>query len=271
MTARLSEELVVHYESAGNGDTTVLFVPGWTMTSEVFTEQLAFFRDSPRYRFVTYDPRAHGRSSPSGSGHFFEQHGRDLHAFMETLALDNVMLGGWSAACLTVLSYIEQYGSARLSGLILIDGAPRWRGPDNHAYWVNYRYDDADGFEEMFTMGPLRDRAGFNRKLAEWMLEDASPERVAWINEVTNQTPDAVAALLNASGCFLDYRDTLAGLDGSLPLLYVVREAKQDVVADWARAHTPSARVEAFGHHMMFYERADRFNEVLMEFLAPIS
>ena len=38
-------------------------------------------------------------------------------------------------------------------------------------------------------------------------------------------------------------------------------------VSRWAARHTPSARVEAFGGHMMFWERAEEFNRVLSDFL----
>lgn len=270
-SVEVSEDLNIHYEISGAGDNVVLFVPGWTMSSAVFSEQLSFFENSTRYRFMTYDPRSHGLSTKSASGHFYEQHGRDLHNLIEALGLDQIVLGGWSAACLTILSYVNQYGAGRLSGLIMIDGAPRWKGPDNISDWINYRYDDADGSEERFTMGPLRDREAFNQWLAEWMLEDSSPDNIAWIANIANQTPDTVAALLNATGCFLDFRADLRRLEGKLPLLYVVREEKGQVVANWAGQNTPSARVEVFGKHLMFRERSKQFNALLADYLAAIN
>jgi hypothetical protein len=41
---------------------------------------------------------------------------------------------------------------------------------------------------------------------------------------------------------------------------------QEKIVSDWARAHTPVARVDAFGEHLMFWERADRFNRGLVDF-----
>ncbi|MFW6028280.1 MAG: alpha/beta fold hydrolase [bacterium] len=267
---RVSDDLTLHYEEAGTGNRVILFVPGWTMSTAVFSEQLSFFADSAEYRFLTYDPRGQGLSTKSAAGHFYEQHGRDLNGLIEALELDKIVLGGWSAAGLTVLSYIHQFGADRLSGLILIDAAPRWKGADNSTEWVNYRYDDADGAEEHFTMGPLRDREKLNREIACWMLEDPSPESIAWIRDISNHTSDTVAALLNATGGFLDYRAELMRLEGRIPFLYVVREDLGDIVANWAKNYTPGAGVAAFGKHLMFRDRAEEFNSILYEYLKKL-
>ena len=52
-----------------------------------------------------------------------------------------------------------------------------------------------------------------------------------------------------------------------MPLLYVVRAELGQRVSRWAARHTPAARVEAFGGHLMFRERADEFNRLLSDFL----
>ena len=52
-----------------------------------------------------------------------------------------------------------------------------------------------------------------------------------------------------------DYREDLIALDARVPLPYVVREEMGPRVARWAARYTPAARVEAFGGHMMFWER----------------
>ena len=65
-----------------------------------------------------------------------------------------------------------------------------------------------------------------------------------------------------------DYRKDLIALNARVPLLYVVREELGPRVARWAARHTPAARVESFGGHLMFWERAGEFNRVLSDFLA---
>ena len=171
---------------------------------------------------------------------------------------------------LDVLSYVDQFGPDKLSGLIILDGSPKSRGTDNTTEWVSYRYDDADGREEFFTMGPLRDRAATNEEFAKWMLEDTSPTNMEWVERITNQTRDEVAALLNAAGSFLDYSDLLVKLNDVVPLLYVVSEAVNAPVEQWSQKNTPKAQVFTLGKHLMFWERATEFNAVLDQFLESV-
>jgi hypothetical protein len=98
------------------------------------------------------------------------------------------------------------------------------------------------------------------------MLEDKSAANIRWVLEITQQTPDYAAALLNATSIFLDYRDDLRALEGRIPLCYLMRADQEKMVAHWARENTPSAQVAAFGEHLMFWERAAEFNQLLTEF-----
>ena len=262
----IDADLTIHYEQAGHGAVPILLVPGWTMSTRVFERQLVHFDNSESYRFVTRDPRAQGLSSKTCGGHNYEQHGRDLHRFIENLELDNMILGGWSFGCLEILSYVNQFGADRLCGFIMIDGPPRAAANDNLTEWATYRYDDADGGQEFYTRGRLTDAEATNRKFAEWMLEDRSEENIRWVLGITGQTPDAAASMLNETSIALDYRDDLRALEGKFPLWYLIRDGWDKRVADWARKNTPSARVQAFGEHLMFWERADRFNRELTEF-----
>ncbi|MCP4387381.1 MAG: alpha/beta hydrolase [Gammaproteobacteria bacterium] len=264
---KIDADLSLHYEQSGRGDITVLLVPGWTMSTRVFERQLEYFKQSTQCRFVTYDPRAQGLSSKTADGHYYEQHGRDLHAFIEDLQLDNIVLGGWSFGCLETLAYINQFGSSRLSGFIMIDGPPRAAGADNDKEWVTYRHDDADGSQAFYTLERLRNPEAANREFAAWMLENRSEDSIQWVLEITRQTPDSSASLLNATSVFLDYEADLRALEGKLPLWYLMREGSQAVVADWARKNTPSASVDAFGEHLMFWERAHQFNQALVAFI----
>jgi hypothetical protein len=52
--------------------------------------------------------------------------------------------------------------------------------------------------------------------------------------------------------------------------MYVVRAEQDTVVSGWAEINTPTARVEAFGGHMMFWEQSERFNQILDEYLSKL-
>ena len=263
----ITPEVTLHYEQVGHGDINVVLLPGWTMSTRVFERQLNFFNSSRDYRIMAVDPRSHGLSSKTEGGHTYAQHGRDMGAFFEILNLNNIVLCGWSFGTLAALSYVNQFGKDRLSGFIMLDGPPRATGESNKEDWVTYSCDDEDGLREFFTVGRLRDAHKAKVEFAKWMLEYPTKEHIDWILEITNQTPNISAGILNATAEFLDYRKDLVSINQILPTLYVVREEKGEVVSRWTRQHTPSARVESFGGHMMFWERADKFNQILEDYL----
>lgn len=267
---KVSDDLTLHYEKSGHGPIPIVFVPGWTMSSEVFVRQLEHFKSSEQYTFYSYDPRGQGRSSHTEGGHFYEQRGRDLNAFLDTLGLTGVVLAGWSYGALDVSSYLHEYGPGNLRSFILIDGTPKTVGDDNSKEWVWYRKDDSDGFRQFFTMPVLLNRQQANEDFAKWMLEDPSPENLKWVSDISNQTSDSVAALLNESGAYENYESDVKALEGKIPLLFVVRTEWSDIMKGWAAKNTPSARVEAMGKHLLFWERADEFNSVLDSFLSQI-
>lgn len=270
-TVKISDELTIHYEEAGTGNTVILFVPGWTMTTKSFERQLAAFEGSTEYRFITFDPRSHGESGQTEGGHYYAQHGRDLGAFMEALDLRNVVLGGWSYGTLSILSHVQQSGTDRLAGLVMIDGAPRGRGHDAASEWIFYTYEDKDGFERFFTLTTIEDRQALNQGFADWMLAEDSEANRKFVYDQTNKTPDTVAALLNAAGAFENFDAVLKGLEGKLPLLYFSRTEWGPVVEGWAKQNTPSAKLAPImPTHMSFWEDPEPFNAALLDFLGTI-
>jgi non-heme chloroperoxidase len=263
----IADGLRIHYEQAGHGKIPIVFIPGWAMSGAIFEHQLAYFADWTSHRAMAFDPRGQGLSAQTEGGHHYEQRGRDLNAFLDKLNLRDVILAGWSNGVLDALAYINQFGSRNLKALIMIDGTPKSSGDDNRKEWIWFTRDDADRSREGYTLGSLRDRRSTNRALAEWLLEQPTPERVAWLIEMAKQTSDTIAAVTNEAGAYMDFSADLEALDGRIPLLYAVRDEWKQVASDWCRQRTPSAEFVAFGKHLNFWERSTQFNEVLSAFL----
>ena len=271
MKVKISEELTIHYEKVGSGEKTILFVPGWDMSTVCFEKQLAAFDGSLEYTFVTYDPRGQGLSSKTEGGHFYQQRGRDLDEFIQTLDLKNIVLGGWSFGGNEVLSYVNQFGTGRLCAFIMIDAAPRTTGVDNTAEWVWYSGNDADGARQWFTTGPLLDREGTIAGFADWMLANKSSENIAFVSRMAAQTSSTVMALLNAAAEYDDYTNDLKAMESKIPLLYIVRKEWGNAASLWAKENTPSAKVRAtMNSHMSFWENPEEFNLELEAFLESI-
>lgn len=268
--ARLSDDLTLHYRQAGHGPEIILFIPGWTMSSQVFERQLEHFEASTRFRAIAYDPRGQGLSSKTLDGHTYQQHGRDLAAFIEKLGLGNIVLAGWSNGVLEMMAYIHQFGPANLKAVVIIDGTPRALGRDNTREWVWVSADDKDKLREDFTIQTLENRPAFNVKFAEWMLEAATAENIRWVDHIASQTPNFVAALTNETGTYVDYERDLKALNGKLPLLFVVREEWREVVGEWIERNAPGVELVVMGKHLMFWERSAEFNAALDRFLAGV-
>ena len=264
---QVTSELTIHYETSGHGDIAIVFIPGWTMTTEAFVHQLNHFEGSDRFRAIAYDPRGQGYSSKTVEGHTYPQHGRDLAALLEALELEKVILAGWSYGVTEQLAYLNQFGTDKIVGMIMIDTGPDVAGA-SYDEWVWYLDDDSNGYSRWFTEGTMEDRQTVITEFAKWMLEDPSPDNVAWVADMSNLTSGTVASVLNATGFYLDYSADLVALEGGMPLLYVVREDWQAPAEAWIKANTPSAQAAYLGKHLMFWERPDEFNDILDRYLA---
>lgn len=266
---KLDNDLTIHYEQTGSGDTTIIFIPGWMMSTDVFVHQLDHFEDSTKFRALTYDPRGQGKSSKPVEGHTYQQHARDLDQLIQKLDLGKVILAGWSYGVTEQLAYLNQFGADKVEAMIMIDTGPDVTGASREE-WVWYLNDDSDGYARWFTEGIIEDRESVETEFGKWMLEDPSEENIAWVSEISSQTSSSVASLLNATGFYLDYSEDLIALEGKMPLMYIVREEVKEVADKWITANTPSATAIYMGKHLMFWERPDEFNKAVDEFLSGI-
>src|SRR5271155_1562116 len=99
---------------------SILFIPGWTMPAWIWEKQLAYF--SKDYRVVAMDPRSQGESAQTSEGLYPAARARDIKAVVTQLRLAPVVLVGWSMAVNELLSYVGQFGTADIAGLVLVDG-----------------------------------------------------------------------------------------------------------------------------------------------------
>ena len=268
-TVTLDNNITIHYEQSGKGDTTIIFIPGWMMSTEVFEHQLAHFKDSKKYRALTFDPRGQGKSSKPIEGHTYQQHARDLAQLIKKLKLKDFILAGWSYGVTEQLAYVNQFGTDRLKAMVMIDTGPDITGASRDE-WVWYLNDDSDGYAQSFTVGIIEDRDRVIEEFSKWMLEEPSPKAVAWLTKIAGKTSSSVASIQNATGFYLDYSKDLISLEGKIPLMYVVREEMKAVADPWIKSNTPSATAVYMGKHMMFWERPKQFNKALDIFLSSI-
>lgn len=253
----------LYYEEAGEG-TPVVIVPGWTMTTRFFSKQLDHFADSKDLRVIVYDPRAHGRSSKTLDGANYRQHGRDLKRFIDALGLEDVVLAGWSWGGITVYSYLSQFGTDNVKGLVLIDQTPRPL-PLKDGSWNDGDIGIVKDFFDAFT----EDRVATMREFIPWMFpKGISDEEAEWMLAETMETPDIVAALLLYDGWMADFTATLR--TPGVPLLNIVREENGEAAKAYLKANDIQSEFFVKGGHGMFYDYPDAFNSTLENFVTGL-
>lgn len=267
----ISEGLQLNVATAGRGESPVLFVPGWSLSLDVFERQFIHFANSTSIRFFSFDPRGQGQSTKVADDLSAAARGVDIAGLLECLKLQDVVLGGWSQGVHDVLAYVEQFGTDRLRALVLIDGAPMAMADDNVVEWAWYRRDDADGYRNSLTKALLRNPPGAYKRFAASMLESTDPEAVDWLVSQMQQMPPMIGALSIEQGLDGNYVNTLRGLAGKIPILIVVSDQKRAAAQLWVETNIPQAFIVSMGKHMMFWERSRHFNSALDQFLGTLS
>ncbi len=255
----------MYYEERGEGS-PLIFIPGWTFTTELFGHQLAHFAKS--HRVIAIDPRSHGRSTVTLHGNNYTTHGADLAKFIKALELKDVVLVGWSFGCLNLWEYIRQEGLGNVKGVVCIDLSPKPLSVHD-GDWVEGPLDEIGGAYNAYLASPQGQRDFVAYYATEVMVQrELAPEELFWIIEQSLKTPYYVASNLFASGMFSDYMAEAKQVDETVPALYAIAEHWADTAVPFVQRHLPKTKTAVLGGHMMFWEHADRFNQLLDDFLA---
>lgn len=246
----------IHYHEAGKGP-ALLFVPGWTMTADIWEAQIAHF--SKTRRVVAIDPRGQGDSSKVTEGLHPAARARDIKTVIDTLKLAPVVVVGWSMGVPETLAYVDQFGTKDLSGVVLVDGiaGAEW-DPKISPLVVAW----AGGF--------LRDRAKQTEAFVRQMYR--TPQSEDYLKKVTAwslKTPTNTAVALFIGTMTSDLRPALAKLDKPT-LIAIAPGGMWDSLYEQMRQSVEGSRLEKFegAGHALFVDQADRFNSVLEGFLA---
>jgi non-heme chloroperoxidase len=258
---KISDDLNLFYHDTGTGP-TLLFIPGWTMSSEVFQSQLAYF--SKKYRVITLDPRSQGRSSITLENNNYTQHGADLARFIDMLHLKNVILIGWSWGCNDSYAYIRLKGVDNLKAFVCIDVSPKSSGKKGEWAFVDY-----GDWGSALIQPTMYHRYQFAKVWAQSMVEHKlNPKELNWIINESFRTPTYAALELALDAIYADYRAEAILLDKrKIPTLDFISENESWVAKEWLQKNSPHTYTKVMGKHMMFWEHPVAFNQSLDGFL----
>ncbi|WP_400162424.1 alpha/beta fold hydrolase [Brevibacillus sp. TJ4] len=255
----------IFVQDVGSGQPLV-FIPGWTFTTEVFEKQIAHFRKTNRV--IVIDPRSHGRSSIAMHGNDYATHGTDLAKVIEALELTDVTLVGWSFGCLTMWEYIRQFGTANIRSLVFVDLSAKPLSVNHEQDWVEGPLDEIAAVYTHYLRDAEKQREFIAMYAKEVMVQrELAEDELNWIVEQSVKTPHYIAANLFASGMFSDYREEARLASESVPTLTIVAEHWAETAKRFVERHAPKSAVEVLGGHMMFWEHDAKFNQILDQFL----
>jgi pimeloyl-ACP methyl ester carboxylesterase len=117
------DQVNLGYSDKGSG-ISVILIAGYSAPATSWYDQEKILLKHG-YRVIAYDRRSHGSSDNPSFGQDMATQGKDLDALMRHLQLKKAFLIGQSQGASTMWSYISQFGTARLYGLISIDQTPK--------------------------------------------------------------------------------------------------------------------------------------------------
>ncbi len=257
----------IYYEDRGSGS-PIIFIPGWTFTTELFTHQMGHF--SKTHRAIAIDPRSHGRSTTTLQGNNYTTHGTDLAKIIKALELQDVVLVGWSFGCLDLWEYIRQVGLENVKAVVCVDLSPKPLSV-NGEDWVEGPLDEIGGAYNTYIQSPKGQRDFVAYYATEVMVQRAlNEEELFWIVEQALKTPYYIANSLFASGMFSNYMAEAKQVDESLPALYIIAEHWAETAVSFVQKHFPNTKTEVLGGHMMFWEHSDKFNKLIDDFIGSL-
>lgn len=244
-----SDGVRLHYLEAGSGP-AIVFVPGWMVPGWMWEPQIGHFSKS--HRVVALDPRSQGRSEQVTEGHYPERRAQDIKELIDHLHVAPAVVVGHSMAVSELLSYVQQFGTANLAGLVLVDSQ---LGPEDPEQFF--------GFARLIA----RDRKGFIDQNESVYFRKPPPAEY-WNRLIADvlKVPNTTALALLVGGAGMDFRPALERIDK--PVLYAITpQLKED--GELLKSKVPAAQVEIFesSAHALFMDEADRFNRVLERFV----
>lgn len=243
-------------EPAAPDAPVLLFVPGWTMTAEIWEPQLRHFAQT--HRVVAVDPRSQGRSSKARDGHHAAARADDLRAVVEALELESLVLIGWSMGVTEVVAYVDRHGTDGVAALVLVDGvAGQSLEPQMASMFMEWTADfihDREAATDAFVRGMYR--------------REHPEEYLRAVVEQSLRTPTDAAVALIIGTARSDFRPALPEIDRPV-LIAVTTGSPWDPVYEEMAAMIPGARLEWFSGagHALFVDEPERFNSLLEDFL----
>ncbi len=264
-----SADIQLYYEDRGSGKPVVL-IHGWPLSGGAWERQSAMLL-AAGFRVITYDRRGFGRSSAPAAGYDYDTLAGDTAKLLDTLALRDAALVGFSMGGGEVARYMGKYGGKGVAKCVFISSiAPALRKDGNNPDGVDpavfegiKRGIEADRFAFLseFLHG------FFNKQTLGARISDAALQ-ANW--NVAAQS--SYGAMLNCVDAWLeDFRPDVQTI--KVPTLVIHGDSDQIVPAEASGKRMPQFVKQAQLHvlkgapHGCIWTHATEVERPLLEFL----
>lgn len=265
-----SDHAFLYYEDTEIGEDTIVFVPGHMCTTKFFKKNVETLQK--KHRVVCFDSRGFGNSSKPLQGNSIVRHSEDIHELIQFLHLEKVLLIGWSLSGSVAATYAYRYqAAAHLIGLGLLDACLFPFSPDawNSYNSKNYNMDDWNQKYWLWYADPETYLDNFCNRVKVGL----SPEAEAMVREEIKKTPPWIGFALHSDWCHRDCTRFLPEL--TVPVI---------IFSGLSKGHEPSMgkyyeslistyhehHIYQEGGHMLFWVKAECFNQQIEKFLQRI-
>ncbi|WP_111671905.1 alpha/beta fold hydrolase [Algoriphagus litoralis] len=255
----------LHVTDLGEGQPIVL-IHGWPLSDEMYEYQYQYL-SRKGFRVIGITLRGFGESDKPFGRYDFDVFSDDIKAVLETLKIENAVLGGFSMGGAVVLHYVTKYNAAHVSKLALFGAAaPSWKQREGAPHGIAEA--DALGLVDQ-TMTSRQDLiAGFGAAFPA-KEGNISKNVEKWLEDINLQSSpyamtESIKSLLD-----LDLRPELAKI--TIPV--AIFHGTQDKLCPFPLAeelnqgikNSSIIRFENSGH-ALFVEEAEKFNLELEKF-----
>lgn len=252
-------DIKIHYIEAGLGDRTLVFLPGWTLTAEVWREQIPYF-STRGFRVLALDPRSHGLTTKTEKGNTYSQQAADLRAFLQSLKIEHSYFVGWASGATVLLEYISSSETFLPEKMVFVDCSPAILKSDDYPGTMSMQK------ARKFLLNFQDDRTKASDQYVRSLFKTHQQESL--IKEMTEgclRTPMSAAAVLYFDQLTEDRRSSL--LHVSIPSLIVATQENR-AAGEYMKTQIPNSILEVLedAGSAMFLEKPQTFNQTLENF-----
>ena len=252
-----SDGVSLHYVEAGNGEMTLVFVPGWLMPASIFEKQITDL--SRDYRVLVLDPRGQGNSKAPQDKLQAADRARDIQELLSHANVRQHVLIGWSLGVMEVLDYCNRYAHLDLRALVLIDNSIGMAKPVPSSVGKSNKPMKEDEFR------------AYVQRFAKSMFRTTPPDGfLQRIEQSATQVPPKAAWGLLSKPYPREYYKQ-AVMTTNVPVWYAItpKFLEQSIELLQVRPHATFTVFENAGH-ALFVDNSELFNERLRQFITNL-